>query len=255
MPDLSGQSIAAQERQGVVIVSKKGRWGDYELGYADVEDFSLASAMATSAAFPGGIGPLTVETKKFHWMKRKHWDAGEPEPFQPPFKQLHLYDGGVYDNLGTEPLFDVGRQSLKKDDALPTDISYLLVSDSEAPLARQAIPHPLNPLRFERIANIGLGQCRALRVRALVNFLQKNPASGAYVGIGAAAEPSIRKLATGREALAAELLKQAWLSEEDARRAATYSTDLRQLDEAMFDLLQRHGYETVKWNMAMMSRI
>ncbi|MBD2944623.1 patatin-like phospholipase family protein [Burkholderia pseudomallei] len=228
--------------------------GDYELGYADVGDFSLARAMAISAAFPGGIGPLTVKGGAFQWMKRKQWSAGEPEPYQLPFDRLHLYDGGLYDNLGIEPMFDVGSQELKSDGTLRSDITYLLVSDGGAPLARQTIPHPLNPFRFKRIADIALDQSRALRVRAFVNFLQRNPTAGAYVGIGAAAESSIKRFARGREALVAELLTGAWLSSEDAKRAATYSTNLRRLTESSFDLLARHGYETAKWNIEMMSQ-
>lgn len=233
---------------------KNGTMGDYELGYADVDDFSLARAMAISAAFPGGIGPLTLKTQNFNWMKRKEWDGDAPEQYQSPFHRLHLYDGGLYDNLGIEPMFDVGRQSLKQDDTLRSHITYLLVSDGGAPLPRQAIPHPLNPFRFKRIADIALDQSRALRVRAFINFLQKNPASGAYVGIGTPAQSSIKRFAKGREAFAAELLSQTWLSSDDAKRAATYSTNLRQLTEATFDLLERHGYETAKWNVEMMSQ-
>ncbi|MDN7909665.1 patatin-like phospholipase family protein [Burkholderia cepacia] len=227
--------------------------GDYELGYANVDDFSLARAMAISAAFPGGIGPLTVNSEQFEWKKRKQWGAGAPEPYQLPFDHLHLYDGGLYDNLGIEPLFDVGRQQLKSDDTLRSDITYLLVSDGGAPFARQTIPHQLNPFRFKRIADIALDQGRALRVRAFVNFLQKNPTAGAYVGIGAAAESSIKRFAKGRETIAAGLLTRDWLPDTDAKRAATYSTTLHRLTELNFDLLARHGYETAKWNVEMMS--
>lgn len=228
--------------------------GDYELGYANVDDFSLAKAMAISAAFPGGIGPLTVKSEDFEWKKRKQWGAGEPEPYQLPFKHLHLYDGGLYDNLGIEPMFDVGRQELKKDDTLRSNITYLLVSDGGAPLARHTIPHPLNPFRFKRIADIALDQSRALRVRAFVNFLQKNPTVGAYLGIGTAAESSIPRFAIGREAIAAELLTQTWLVPDDAKRAAAYDTNLHKMSESSFDLLTRHGYETAKWNMEMMTQ-
>lgn len=228
--------------------------GDYELGYAGVDGFSLAKAMAISAAFPGGIGPLTVKSADFKWKKREQWGAGEPQPIQLPFHQLHLYDGGVYDNLGIEPLFDVGRQEFKKDDTLHTDVAYLLVSDAGAPLARQAIPHQLNPLRFKRLADIALDQCRSLRVRAFVDFIQNNPTAGAYVGIGAAAEPAIRRFTKGREALAAELLMENWLTADDAERAAKYGTTLRRMPESSFDLLERHGYETAKWNMKLMSQ-
>lgn len=233
---------------------KNGTMGDYELGYANVNGFSLAQAMAISAAFPGGVGPLTLKVKKFQWEKRKEWNAPRPESYKPPFSRLHLYDGGLYDNLGMEPMFDMGQQSLKKDETLPSAISYLLVSDGGAPLAREGIPHPLNPFRFKRIADIALDQCRALRIRAFINFLQRNPSSGAYVGIGTTAEPAIKRLAPGREAFAEELLQESWLSDKDTRQAATYSTTLRQLTEPTFDLLARHGYETAKWNLELMSQ-
>lgn len=233
---------------------KNQTMGDYELGYATVGDIGLANAMAISAAFPGGVGPLTINTRKFHWTKRKQWNASKPEPYQPPFSRLHLYDGGLYDNLGIEPLFDVGQQALKKDESLPSRITYILVSDGGAPLAREGMPHPLNPWRFKRIADIALDQCRALRVRAFVNFLKKNPTAGAYVGIGAAAVSSIKQFTAGRELFAKNLLNQTWLSADDAKRAATYSTTLSQLSEATFDLLEQHGYETAKWNLEMMSQ-
>ena len=112
----------------------------------------------------------------------------------------------------------------------------------------------MNPFRFKRVADIAFDQCRALRVRAFVNFLQENPAAGAYLGIGSAAVSSIKRFAKGREALAEKLLREGWLSGDDANRAATYSTTLRQLDVSTFDLLERHGYETAKWNMEMMSQ-
>uniref|UniRef100_UPI0028AFC3BB patatin-like phospholipase family protein n=1 Tax=Massilia sp. TaxID=1882437 RepID=UPI0028AFC3BB len=57
---------------------KRMTMGDYELGYANAEEFSLAKAMAISAAFPGGIGPLSVKTKDFQWEKRPgEWGKGQ----------------------------------------------------------------------------------------------------------------------------------------------------------------------------------
>ncbi|WP_035877457.1 patatin-like phospholipase family protein [Cupriavidus sp. amp6] len=231
---------------------KNRTMGDYDLGYAKVESFSVAKAMAISAAFPGGIGPLTVESGNFEWEKREEWHAAAPTRYELPYRTLHLYDGGLYDNLGMEPMFDVGRQAIKRDGTLPGDIQYMIVSDGGAPFPRQAIPHPLNPFRFKRIADIALDQSRALRVRAFVNFLQKNPMSGAYLGIGARAEDSIRKFSTGREEVAAKLLGEQWLSPDESKTAATYSTTLHRMSETSFDLLARHGYETARWNLEMM---
>lgn len=231
---------------------KAGTLGDYELGYAQAQDFPLAQAMAVSAAFPGGIGPLSIKTTDFQWTKKASWDAEKASDYTPPFGHLHLYDGGVYDNLGIEPIFDGGKQALKVDGKGRPNVEFLLVSDAGAPLAKTNIPNPLNPFRFKRIADIASDQTRALRVRAFVNFLQKNPGKGAYLGIGARPTDSIRRLEQGRDAVAAQLLQNQWLSSEQVSSAATLETSLKKLPTNMFDLLARHGYETAKWNMELM---
>ncbi|PKB13759.1 patatin-like phospholipase family protein [Janthinobacterium sp. 64] len=235
---------------------KRMTMGDYELGYASVEKFSLAKAMAISAAFPGGIGPLSVKTKAFQWRKRPgEWGQGQGSavPFAPPFKRLHLYDGGLYDNLGIEPLFDIGKQTLKRDETLDLQAKFLLVSDAGAALGRKPILHPLNPFRFERIVDIALDQTRSLRVRALMNVLQRESESGAYLGIGATAGTSIHRCAAGREPIAARLQAYCWLSEAEARLAAAYRTTLCRMTEPSFDLIARHGYETAKWNLELLA--
>lgn len=57
--------------------------------------------MAVSAAFPGGIRLLEVNPRAYQRGKRSRWDATlKEEPYAPPFARLHLYDGGLYDNLG-----------------------------------------------------------------------------------------------------------------------------------------------------------
>lgn len=233
---------------------KNGVMGDYELGYAGVESFALAEAMAISAAFPGGIGPLTIKTDAYDWKKRTEWGVGIPQSHKQPLDRLHLYDGGLYDNLGIEPFFDIGKQVLKKDETVHKGICYLLVSDGGSPLPREGIPHPLNPFRFKRIADIALDQCRALRVRSLMNFLLENPSAGAFVGIGMGASDSIKKFSKGHEATAQELLSVDWLASDDAKKAATYSTTMGQLDTSTFDLIERHGYETTKWNLELLSQ-
>lgn len=49
---------------------KRSDIGDYQLGYALPGNFPLAHAMAVSAAFPGGFGPLQLNAKLFDWQKR-----------------------------------------------------------------------------------------------------------------------------------------------------------------------------------------
>jgi len=223
---------------------KKTAVGDYELGYADAGNFKVAEAMAVSAAFPGLIGPFAIKTSDFMWHKRESWGATieSAEKKQPPFKHLHLYDGGVYDNLGTEPLFDSGKQE-PKDDA-----DFILVSDAGAPLPRGNLGFSLNPFRMKRIADIMSDQARALRVRSFVSFLQNNPQRGAYFQIGTSAREKLETYKQHNPLLISELLTEDWLTSSDAARAANYSTNLSRMNERDFDLLERHGYETAKWN-------
>lgn len=232
---------------------KARRMGDYELGYADAATFSLASAMAVSAAFPGGIGPLAINAHDFQWFKRPHWDAPEEEEHHLlPFAQLHLYDGGLYDNLGIEPLFDVGTQLLKN--AEPGQINYIVVSDAGAALRRAPLPHIFNPFRFKRIADIALDQTRALRVRAFVNFLKRHPADGAYLQLGASPVETIKRFVRGRENVAERLLDLDWLQVSAVETAARYPTTLRRMSASDFDLLARHGWETARWNDELLGR-
>jgi NTE family protein len=218
--------------------------GDYELGYADAAKFKVADAMAVSAAFPGVIGPFVIEANIYEWRKRETWglpkDAAEIKP--PPFDKLHLYDGGIYDNLGTEPLFDSGKQCQKDG----TD--FIMVSDAGAPLGRIA-PGRFRPFRLKRVADIMSDQTRALRVRSFANFLQRNPKNGAYIQIGAHAEEKLRTYSRHNPAAADVLLRDSWASADDVARAAAYRTTLRRMSGPDFDLLARHGYETAKWNI------
>jgi len=226
---------------------KNKTMGDYETGYASVDSFSLSKAMAISAAFPGGIGPLSLSARDYAWKKRPEWDKGDEQAYEAPFSKFHLYDGGLYDNLGIEPLFNVGKQILKNDSTLKRPLNWLLVSDGGAPLDRVKIPHPLNPFRFKRIADIALDQTRALRVRSLMNYFTARSGSGAYVGIGMDPRKSISEGTKNNPKLQEELLELAWLSEEDAKRAAMYATNLNGMEAVDFDLLARHGYETATW--------
>ena len=45
--------------------------GDYKLGYTLAEDYKLANAMAMSAAFPVGIGPLFIDASQYEMLHEK----------------------------------------------------------------------------------------------------------------------------------------------------------------------------------------
>jgi NTE family protein len=192
--------------------------GDYTLGYAAPGDFSLANAIAVSAAFPGGFGPLKVDVAQFQWRKRPTWDspANEERPVDIGYRHLHLYDGGVYDNLGLEPFFDAGKGKPKH----PGEV--IVVSDAGAPLKTGFSLFALNPSRFKRVADIMSDQARALRVRTFAHYIQQEPLRGAYLYINTpvSGTPTC----------------------ESAAFAASFPTTLRQLEFSEFDLLSSHGY-------------
>lgn len=215
---------------------KHDDFGDYETGYAQAPAFPLASAMAASAAFPGGIGPLPIDTSKYRWMRRPSWYASSSTalPATLPFAKLHIYDGGVYDNLGLEPLFDMGcRQSRGP--------FQVIACDAGSPLTRGFQYGALNPLRIERLMSIMLDQTRALRVRSFIDFLEHRKA-GAYIGVDA---HPLKLLTTHAFSPDTSI---AWLSDEAIARAQNYPTTLAALTGEAFDLIESHGYQTALAN-------
>lgn len=223
---------------------KNDRCGDYELGYADASDFHLSHAMAMSAALPGLVGPLAIVTSCYTWKRRPAWNA-PPESEQPvalPYRRLHLYDGGLYDNLALEPLMDPGSQQFKN------GIDYLLCSDAGAPLARTSPGPSLSPFRAKRILDIALDQTRALRIRALAHFLERNAERGAYAQMGADPVQRVRAYANQRPEAADALSRYAWLPADEIRLAAAHPTTLWPLTVQEFERLERHGYESLRWN-------
>lgn len=196
---------------------KNGEIGDWQTGYAQAPDLPLSDAMAVSAAFPVGLGPLAVRAGGLTWRKRPFWNAPaeEAQPVPMPWTTLHLYDGGVYDNLGQEAFFDPGRQTAKYPD------EYILVSDAGAPMTPGFSLGPLNPFRIQRIMDVMLTQTRDLRIRAFSHYLQTHPRAGAMVLIGV-------------------LTPELGPGERDF--ACGYPTSLKQVSPGDFDRLAGYGH-------------
>jgi NTE family protein len=127
--------------------------GDSTCGItSDVGDITVAFAVACSAAFPMLFSPISLDTtgRTFH---SKHWDVNSKHSSQPP-RTLWLTDGGVYDNLGSEPL-------------LSAQDSFLVVDASK--FAEQWYPDtsPSYFARTWRPLETGLDQIVSLRRRLL----------------------------------------------------------------------------------------
>ncbi|BAO29637.1 patatin-like phospholipase family protein [Sulfuritalea hydrogenivorans] len=204
---------------------KRDSLGDYMLGYSAPGDFPLADALAVSAAFPGGFGPLSFEAARFQWKKRPAWGAPVDSAVnvEVGYRRLHLYDGGIYDNLGLEPFFDAGRGVPKP------EVDFILVSDAGAPL-RSGFPRfSINPWRLKRVADITSDQSRALRVRGFMSYIGQNSDKGAYVYIGMPAEAAHRI---------------------EGAEPAGFPTTLRRVTGAQFDCIAGHGQAVASQSLA-----
>lgn len=227
---------------------KDGKGGDYEIGYADFSSFDISKAMAVSAAFPGGIGPVSFEVKSYKWHKKDHWSSNDPpSEYIPEYKTLHIYDGGLYDNLGLEPMFDVGQRKIKAPEDDDDSIDFIIVSDAGSPIPRIHLPRIFKLRRFLRFMAIVMEQARSLRVRVFVNFLQQNPLSGMYLQIGSDPKSRINKFSKNTPK-AIELKKKNWLSLKTVESVAALPTTLDRMNIEDFDMAAQHGYETVDWN-------
>ncbi|MGC6325456.1 hypothetical protein ACMXY9_10620 [Pasteurella multocida] len=178
--------------------------------------------MAISAAFPVGIGPLAIESQKFTWYKRKWNEPSEmAEPITLRHKHLHLYDGGVYDNLGLEGFFDIAQQEKK---AKLSEDTLLIVSDAGSPLDEQVPSLYKLVTRFMHLIDIIYNQNRSLRVRSLVAYLRRHKNRGVYLPIKTKIPQS-----NGTDEFAMQ-----------------FPTSLQKLSEEEFDKLYQHGYNVCR---------
>lgn len=219
LPNVPEWSInGTPAESGVRFRFKKENIGDYTLGYASPNNYKLANAVAISAAFPGGIGPLVLHTSDFEW---RTWSpAGLGSVTNPPYSKLHLYDGGVYDNLGLEPFFDSGKLRPKVQN------SYIVVSDAGAPLGTGFDMKVLNPFRLKRVLDIISNQSRALRVRTFSTYIQQEKQNGAYIYINT---PLVEDLEC-----------------KDSKFSSSYPTNLSKMNFVDFDRIAGYGYNVTK---------
>jgi len=214
----------------------KKRMGDYLTNYVIAPDFPLAEAAAASAAVPGAIGPLRLETGTYRWYRFAK-DGNEPTiEVEPIAARLTLWDGGVYENLGVEAMF-------KPQEGLREEVDFLITSDASKPLGIETrrfqwgLPPYLPPFR---LIDIATDQVRAFRLRTIIGFLEKNHNAGVVLRMG--------NTVSGILKAAKKDAPPSWqnlsiLSDGEVRMAASLETTLRKLSDEEYDRLFRHGYE------------
>lgn len=209
------------------------KMGDYLSGYVKTPNISLSDVMAISAAFPAGFGPYTIDTNQFEWFNYKTWNTKETIEIQPTFKKLHLYDGGVYDNLGVEPMMS------KSNSFLRNEIDYLIVSDASKPLSVEPIASIFRMVkRTIRLLDITTDQARSLRARMLFKEFKKN-SSGLYIKIGLTVDEIFQDNDINYKK--EEFLKMHSPNISNEKKAKNYPTDLSKVSEKDFELIFEHG--------------
>ncbi len=117
---------------------KPTEMGEHELGSSSASNFSIAKAVAASSAFPPVFPPLRVDPQDY-----------------PPAEQVGyvtLTDGGVYDNLGVNPL-------LRERNAL----DYLIISDGGKPFSINMEPTTSGAMVLKESLDIMMEQIRGLQ--------------------------------------------------------------------------------------------
>lgn len=209
----------------------KNEMGDYTLGYVKKPNIPISEIMAASAGFPILIGPYAIKMSDYKW---ESWDSKNKSWTLPKLKRIHLWDGGVYDNLGLESIF---RHKKGK----PSDgLEYIIVSNASKPLGelvRQKIRHDKN---LQRIVEIAADQVSSLRTQIVMNFIETTK-KGMFLKIGNTAD-YIAVKSKCSDSLRKNLVEQC-MPEAKAQRAREYPTELKKPCAKDIDLLIRHGYE------------
>ncbi len=137
---------------------------DYRLGLVRHPDLPVATAVAASSAFPPFLSPVVLR------LPGGAWDPQVPPLADPALRaEIVLTDGGVYDNLGLEPV-------IKR-------CEKILVSDGGGYVGHpRSVPGDwLRQLR--RVTSVIDHQVRNLRKRILVDGYERGDFTGTYWGI------------------------------------------------------------------------
>lgn len=198
---------------GVNWVFERTRMGDYQAGYIQPppSDWPVGTAVAASACFPPVFNPLPM-----HFTASEYTGGHAPRgpARDAALSDLRLTDGGDYDNLGLEPVWN--------------DHAFVLSSDGGSTF--EFAPDTNLFSRIQRYVSIVENQARALRKRWLISSFIANVMDGTYWGVASARSSYDPDDTAGySKALATEMID-------------TIRTDLDAFSEAEAAVLENHGY-------------
>jgi NTE family protein len=195
---------------GVNWMFKKQQCGDYQAGFQGTPlDWLVSTAVAASSCFPPVFKPLHLNLDPTKLTGGKI----QPSPQRDKcIREVTFSDGGVYDNLGLEPVWK--------------DHEIVLSSDGGA----------LFPIGGDtgfawdigRYIGIPENQALALRKRWLISNFAANQIKGTYWGIGSTAYDYG--------------IQQGYSNDLAKHFIAAIRTDLDSFSDAEASVLENHGY-------------
>lgn len=193
------------------------RVGDYQAGYASpFPDWPLAHAVAASSCFPPVFDPQPGGLRAGDLTRGRYAKEDRDQMVE----AIRLSDGGVYDNLGLEPVWK--------------DHKTLLVSDGGATFD----PVRLAGLfwRLDRYTSVVENQARGVRKRWLISNFLTDELDGAYWGVGTPAKRYDEQLQGPPQSFTGypEDLVDDVISE--------VRTDIDAFSDAEIAALENHGY-------------
>ncbi len=191
-------------------VFERTRVGDYQAGYASPpKEWQVASAVAASSCFPPVFSPLPVGLRPDQLLGGKAPPGRERDEI---VRSIRLSDGGVYDNLGLEPVWK--------------DHAVLLASDGGATF--DASPDRGFFWRLQQYTAVMNRQAGAVRKRWLISSFIEGELEGTYWGVGSSA--------------ASYGFNEGYTEDLVERVVSEVRTDLDAFSEAERAVLENHGY-------------
>jgi NTE family protein len=155
--------------------------GDYQIGYtSNTGNVRIAVAVAASAAFPPIFAPLEFTLPPGPYLPCKdpikHHPMGQHVNDPAYHHVAQLCDGGTYDNLGLQSIWNVGYDTLWVSDASSAFVSYT----NYLAQAHWYQPHMLVTLM--RVIDTMMRAGEARHRGDLIDWLKANKIKGAYWG-------------------------------------------------------------------------
>ena len=171
--------------------------GEHELGTASATDFPISRAVAASSSFPPVFPPLRLD----------------PDVYPPgaAVEYVTLTDGGVYDNMGINPLLRVARNTL----------DYIIVSDGGRPFIIDERPTESGAIVLKASLNIMMEQIRGLEFDRIQH---RHLANKGPKPLWFSIDSTLGERQPG-----------------DASFASAIGTNLKRLSDAELTVLARHG--------------